>query len=62
MRSIYYHLRKGLATGEIKIHKVIKEKGEYSWGPEAEKTFYSLGPKAKPKIENRVKEYFKKLS
>ena len=60
MRSIYYHLRKGIDTGEFKIEKVEKVKGEYSWGTEAEKTYYALGPNAKPKIEPRVKEYFEK--
>lgn len=60
MRSIYYHLKKGLETDEFKIAKVEKSKGDYSWGPEAEKTFYSLGSKAKPKLDPRAKEFFEK--
>jgi len=60
MRSIYYHLNKGLATGEFKIDSVKKEKGKYSWGPEVEKTYYKLGDDAKPTMSKRVKEYLDK--
>ncbi|MFH1510255.1 MAG: hypothetical protein ABIF10_01075 [Candidatus Woesearchaeota archaeon] len=47
MRLIYYHLKKGVILGEFKVQKVVSEKGDYSWGPEAEKIYYSLGPEAK---------------
>jgi len=60
MRSIYYHLKKGVALEEFKVNKIEKEKGDYSWGSEAEKVYYGLGPKAKPKIEKRVKQYLDK--
>jgi len=60
MRSIYYHLKKGIQTGEFKIEKIEKVKGEYSWGPEAEKTYYSLGQDAKPAIDKKVKEFLEK--
>ena len=60
MRSIYYHLKKGTALGEFKVYKIEKEQGDYSWGSEAEKVYYSLGENAKPKIDKRVKEYFSK--
>jgi DNA-binding transcriptional ArsR family regulator len=59
-RVVYYHLKKGEAIGEFKIVKVIKEKGNYSWGGEAEKVYYSLGKNANPTVEKRVKEYFEK--
>ena len=55
-KSIYYHLKKGIATGEFIIKKVEKEKGNFSWGSEVEKTYYALGPKASPKAEPRIKE------
>ena len=58
MRSIYYHLRKGVDLNEFKISKIEKEKGDYSWGPEAEKIYYSLGDNAKPLVNEKVKEYF----
>ena len=57
-RVIYYHLKKGLQTEEFVVEKIEKESGSYSWGETAEKTYYALGPNAKPKIEPRVKEYF----
>ena len=60
MRSIYYHLKKGVELGEFKVKKIKAEKGNYSWGGEAEKIYYALGPNAKPKIEKRVKEYLDK--
>ncbi len=59
-RSIYYHLRKGIATKEITIGKVEQEKGNYSWGPVVEKIYYGLGKNAMPKGEQRVKEFLSK--
>lgn len=60
MRSIYYHLRKGEATQEITIKEIRHEQGHYSWGQSVEKIYYTLGPNAKPRILDNVKEYFKK--
>ena len=60
MRSIYYHLKKGLETGEFRVAEVRKEKGSYSWGAEVERTYYSLGQSAKPRSLPIVKEYFEK--
>ena len=57
LRSIYYHLKKGLDLGEFIVSKVEKEKGDYSWGSEAEKIYYSLGQNAKPSNSDRVREY-----
>ncbi|MBU1704347.1 MAG: hypothetical protein KJ922_03205 [Nanoarchaeota archaeon] len=57
MRSIYYHLKKGVSLGEFQVDKIEKVKGDYSWGPEAEKIFYTLGSNAKPRIDERVKEF-----
>jgi len=61
MRSIYYHLRKGLELGEFKVSKVQKEQGSYSWGGEAEKVYYSLGPHAKPSATHELKERIESL-
>ncbi len=55
-KSIYYHLKKGVALGEFIVKKIEKEKGEFSWGSEVEKTYYSLGPNAKPTMNPQVKE------
>jgi hypothetical protein len=57
MRVIYYHLKKGTSIGEFKINKVIKENGNFSWGSEAEKIYYSLGKEAQPIGNERVKEF-----
>ncbi len=60
MRVIYYHLKKGTALGEFKVNEIKKEEGNYSWGNTVEKIYYSLGEKAKPAMDERVKEHFEK--
>jgi hypothetical protein len=60
MRSIYYHLDKGLKLEEFKIDKIKKEKGDFSWGNEVEKVYYKLGANAKPIGNKVVEQYFKK--
>lgn len=60
MRSIYYHLKKGVVTQEFVVKDIKKEKGDYSWGPEAEKIYYTLGPMAGPQVLGKVKAYFDK--
>ena len=57
---IYYNLRKGAKLGEF-VAKIKQEKGNFSWGPTAEKIYYSLGREAKPKIDKRVKKYIDKI-
>ena len=42
IRLIYYHLKKAFLLGEIKIAKISKEKGKYSWGNEVERTYYEV--------------------
>ena len=59
-RSIYYHLRKGVSTKEIRVHKVEVEEGEFSWGSTVEKIYYTLGEEANPQGEERVKKFLKK--
>ncbi len=61
IRSIYYHLKKGVELGEFKINRVEKEQGNYSWGPEAEKIYYSLGSNAKPSTSNELRDKIEKL-
>jgi len=57
MRAIYYHLKKGVETGEFKVVEIKKEKGNYSWGPEVERTYYGLANSAKAVGKKEVKEY-----
>jgi len=56
-RSIYYHLHKGISTGEIEIEEIKEEEGDYSWGKVVEKIYYSLGKEATPKGEERVRTF-----
>ena len=60
-KAIYYNLRAGLATREFVIKRVERVKGEYSWGGEAEKVVYGLGPKAQPKGDPKLAAAFAKL-
>ena len=53
-RSIYYHLHKGVLTGEVSIHKVEQEKGDFSWGQVVEKKYYLLGKNAVANGNTRV--------
>ena len=60
MRSVYYHLKKGVETGEFKVEAIKSEKGDYSWGPSAEKVYYALGKEAKPIVDSKVEKWFRK--
>lgn len=58
---IYYHLKKGVDLGEFELKEVKKETGNYSWGSIVEKTYYALGPNAKPKGNERIKKEIDKF-
>tara|TARA_Y100000310_G_scaffold252944_1_gene259726 strand:+ start:251 stop:544 length:294 start_codon:yes stop_codon:yes gene_type:complete len=45
-RVIYYHLKKGVELGEFKVNKILKEEGNFSWGPHVQKVYYALGENA----------------
>ena len=60
-RSVYYHLRKGVSIGELELNKIEQEEGDFSWGKMVEKIYYSLGKRAKPRGELRVKEFLEKI-
>ncbi len=60
LRVIYYHLAKGKDLGEFEVSEIKRTRGDYSWGGEAEKTYYKLGPKAKPSMDASVKAYFER--
>lgn len=61
-RSIYYHLKKGVETGEILIHKIKEEQGEFSWGSKVEKTYYGLATNATPQPSQAIKERVLKVN
>jgi len=60
LRVIYYHLKKGATLGEFSVKEIKQVKGDYSWGANAEKIYYELGPNAKPTMNADVKKYFDK--
>jgi len=62
MRSIYYHLKKGVDLGEFEVEAIEREHGDYSWGEMAEKIYYKLGKYAIPKKNPLVKSYISKLN
>ncbi|MBI2139035.1 hypothetical protein HYU13_05575 [Candidatus Woesearchaeota archaeon] len=62
MRVIYYHLRTGKNLGEFKVNKISNERGDFSWGSNAEKIYYGLGEHAKPSGDARVKSYFENFA
>ena len=57
-RVVYYHLKQGLALDEFRIQKIVKEEGQFSWGSTVEKTYYALGPKARPVGNENVRKHF----
>ena len=53
---IYYHLRQGVRLGEFEVDRVEEEPGDFSWGRTAEKTYYRLGPNAKPRHNEMIRK------
>ncbi len=60
LRAIYYHLKKGAATGELRVVGIRKQAGAYSWGGEVERIYYALGEQAVVKGNGKVRAYFAK--
>ncbi len=60
LRSMYYHLKKGKKLGEFEVVKVEKDQGSFSWGPSTERIIYKLGPAARPKGDQRVKDHIER--
>lgn len=48
MRSIYYHLNKGVELGEFAIKEIQNIKGNYSWGEGVRRIVFKLGSNASP--------------
>jgi hypothetical protein len=61
LESVYYHLKRGVKTEELRIREVRQETGDFSWGPVSEKIIYELGPAAKPRHNSLVDETVHKL-
>lgn len=60
LRTVYYHLQKGLDMGIFKVEEIQREEGDYSWGGTTERKYYSLASEAKPSGDHRVREFFEK--
>jgi hypothetical protein len=56
MRSIYYHLNKGLELGIFRPEEIIDEHGSFSWGNIARKVYYSLSPGKTAQLDLALKE------
>jgi len=54
MRSVYYHLNKGVELGVFKIEKIENIPGSYSWGEGVRRVVFTLGENAEPKKDTRV--------
>ena len=48
LRSIYYHLNKGVELGVFNIKEVQEVEGNYSWGSGVRRILFTLGKAAKP--------------
>lgn len=59
MRSIYYHLKKGVDIGEFEVEEITTEHGNFSWGDSAQKIYYKL-KNARPKGNEKVRDYLDK--
>ena len=46
LRSMYYHLNKGLGLGVFELVGVRSEKGNFTWGDVSVRRYYILGPSA----------------
>jgi hypothetical protein len=42
MRSIYYHLKKGVELEIFRVKEVLKDRGNHSWGEYSEKVIYEI--------------------
>lgn len=57
LRSIYYHLHKGVTLHEFVLESVMHESGDYSWGRETQKMYYTIGKNARVEpIDTQEKE------
>lgn len=52
LRSMYYHLRKGVDLDVFELVGVKEEKGAYTWGDYSMRRYYVLGPAATEKASD----------
>jgi uncharacterized small protein (DUF1192 family) len=56
LRDIYYHLKKGNEIGEFIAIEAKKELGRYTWGDQAERIYYALGPFANFETNDKIEQ------
>ena len=61
LRSMYYHLNKGIGLDEFVIVGVKQEKGDFTWGDVSIRKYYVLGPSAKQKASDDLHIVIKTL-
>ncbi len=61
IRSMYYHLRKGVALDEFALVGVKEEKGAFTWGDISIRRYYVLGPEAKERATEELRQVSKSL-
>lgn len=56
LRTIYYNLKKGVEDNEFLVVEVKRTPGQFTWGNETERVYYTLGPFANfPQSKNTDK-------
>ncbi len=61
MRSVYYHLNKGVELGVFNIKEIQEVQGDYSWGTGVRRIVFGLGKNAKPLGLQQVYDRLKQL-
>ena len=56
IRSIYYNLHTGVLIGYFIVDSIKQERGEFSWGTEVEKKYYSVSAKGKRTVSDDLKK------
>ena len=61
IRSMYYHLSKGVELGEFVLAGAKKEQGAYTWGDRTTRMYYVLGPEGKQTESEELPEVLKEV-
>jgi len=56
LRSMYYHLKRGVTLGEFKQVGSKQETGPYTWGRESTHIYYALGDAASQRAPAELRE------
>lgn len=56
MRSVYYHLNRGVELGEFAIKEVQTVRGNFTWGNGVRRVVFKLGANARPSGSVEVRE------